>query len=122
MGRPSGVGASFFVLLFIIAPAKADLRPRLDRRSTDLVLVERDQIPHDAIIESKSALVFRKRRRLRLEARDGVVAVLALADGIRELTAAPPPAAHAPPPPPHPPHPPHPALPPPPLHRPPPHA
>src|ERR687895_521846 len=53
--RSRGAGASFFVLLVIVAPADSDLVAWLDGRRTDLVLVQGDQIADDAIIEPERA-------------------------------------------------------------------
>src|SRR3569623_1383379 len=59
------------------------------RRSADFVLVKRDEIANDTLIQLQRALVFRKRGRFRLEVRDRVVARLATADGIRQLALSP---------------------------------
>src|SRR3954451_17447231 len=59
------------------------------RRSADFVLVQRDEIANDALIELECALVFRKRGGLGFEVRDRVVSRLATADGIRQLALSP---------------------------------
>ena len=53
------------------------------------MLVKRDQVAHDPVVEPERTLILRENGRLGLESRDGIVAVLALADGIRELSPAP---------------------------------
>src|ERR1700712_1554409 len=59
------------------------------RRSADFVLVQRDEVANDALIELQCALVFRKRGRFGFEVRDGIVAGLTTADGVRERALSP---------------------------------
>ena len=59
------------------------------RRSTELVLVESDQVADDALVELDRALVLGERRGVGGEASDGVIAGLAAPDWISELASAP---------------------------------
>ena len=59
------------------------------RRRADLVLVQRDQVANDAVVELERALVLGERGGLGVERRDDVVAGLARADLVGELAAAP---------------------------------
>jgi len=59
------------------------------RGSAELVLIERDEVTDDTVIELDGSLVFGQRRRLGAEPRDHVVAGLATPDGVRELASSP---------------------------------
>ena len=53
------------------------------------MLVERDEVAHDAIVELERTLVLGQRLGIGVEVGDDVVAVFARSDGIRELAASP---------------------------------
>src|SRR5947207_1825401 len=59
------------------------------RRSTELVLVECDEVTDDTVVELDGPLVLGERRRVGGKAGDGGIAGLAPSDRIRELAAAP---------------------------------
>src|SRR5688500_5695281 len=91
MGRTWWVGAwLFLVLLFFLA---ARIRERElflgEFRRAELVLVHREQVSDDAVVQLEGALVLRQRGRFRAEARDDVVALFLAPDGVRQLTPAP---------------------------------
>src|SRR5882757_7228659 len=84
-------GASIFLLVVIEVAATLRLGHLLfgHRRSAELVLVERDEIANDAVVELERALVLGQRGWFGAEARDDVVAGLPAADLVRELAASP---------------------------------
>src|SRR5512140_715445 len=85
-------GRRMLILVVVIvthAPATGGELFLAHRRSADFVLMQRDEIANDALIELQCALVLRKRGGFGLEVRDRVVTRLATADGIRQLALSP---------------------------------
>src|SRR5678809_1009877 len=85
-------GRRMLILVVVVvtrAPASSGDLFLGHRRRADFVLVQRDEVANDALIELERALELGKRSRFRFEVRDGVVARLATADGIGQLALSP---------------------------------
>src|SRR6478752_5116504 len=85
-------GRRMLILVVVVvshAPAAGRDLFLAHRRRADFVLVQRDEIANDALIELERTLILRKRGGFGLEVRDRVVSRLATADGIRQLALSP---------------------------------
>src|SRR3954463_10542265 len=76
------------VVIVVTARSGNEIFFRL-RWSTDFVLVQREQVANNSIVQPERSLVLREHLRLGVEFRDDVIAVLARADRVGELAAAP---------------------------------
>src|SRR5687767_6304713 len=80
---------SILVVVFFVSTARYDHILFGHWWRTDLVLVQRDEVANDSVVELERALVLGKGLRVSVEASNDVVAVLARADRVGELATSP---------------------------------